>query len=240
MAKQNGLAKSQVENKALAGQHQSRGLASTFDMPESDGVNLTMLGRLTVFNGSPKQKAEYGKEFRDGDLIDVMEKRKTATNQIVPVYAFPLWQRWDKDERAPAYTYGKAERHRVPAEDLQRGPNDEPPACYEALAMVCLVVGEQVPYLFTFKRTSRGTGDNIARHEMRRRTLGKDPGVYTITVKADKNDAGQDYYRVVLDGVPSDMNDATADLFQLVAGQLSVIKDKATEAAKQGDDELPF
>jgi len=244
MAKQNGLAKQQVENKGTLATTTGRGLVSTFEMPDNDGgMNFSMLGRLTVFNGSPKQKAEYGSKFNDGDLIDVMEKRKTASNAIVPVHAFVIYQRWDKDAKAPAYTYGKAEKHRVPREDLERGPNDEPPACYEALAVVCLVVGEQVPYLFTFKRTARRAGDDIARHEMRRRTIGKDAGVYQIAVKADKNAAGQDYFRVVLNGVPTDMDDETAGLFATVAAQLPSIKAKAAEEAAKGDgqdDDLPI
>ena len=244
MAKNNGLEKSQVENKGTLATTAGRGLVSTFEMPDNDGgMNFSMLGRLTVYNGSPKQKAEYGSKFEDGDLIDVMEKRRTETNKIVPVYAFVVYQRWDKDAKAPTYTYGKADKRRVPPEDFERGPNDEPPACYEALAMVCLVVGEQVPYLFTFKRTARRAGDDIARHEMRRRTIGKDAGVYEIGVKPDKNAAGQDYFRVVLSGVPTDMDDATAGLFAVVAAQLPSIKAKAAEEAAKGDghdDDLPI
>lgn len=240
MAK-NSLAKSEVEGKALAGRQPSA-LQSSFDVGDSSGGGLSMLGRLTVWNGSPKQKAEYGgagKSFNDGDLVDMLEKRKAATNQIVPVYGFTIFQRWDKDAKAPTYTYGRGERHRVPPEDFERGADGSSPACYEALCLVCLVVGEMVPYQFVFKRTSRRAGDDIMRHEARRKATGLSPGVYKIGVKADKNPAGQDYLRVILDGVPTNMDQQTEALFAMVAGQLELVKASAIEAAKSGDGDMP-
>jgi len=218
-------------------------LRSSFDLADSDGLSLTMIGRLSVWNGSPRQKQDYGggKGFDDGDLIDMMEKRKTKTNKIVPVHGFTLFQRWDKDAKAPTYTYFKHDKHRVPAEDMERGADDSPPACYEALGLVCLVVGEPVPYLFTFKRTSKRAGDDIVRHEMRRSTIGRSPGVYTIGVKSDKNPAGQDYLRVVLNGVPADMDDDTSRLFAVVSSQIDKAKALAQDAAAKGDDDdLPI
>lgn len=227
------LAKSEVESKAVATVNGNpTKLASTFDVDQSSGGAFSMLGRLTVWNGSPKQKKEYPGKFEDGDLIDVMEKRKTATNRIVPVYAFTYYQRWDKDDRAPLYTYAKNERHLVPPEDMERGSDDKPPKCYEAMCVVCLVEGESVPYQIVFKRTSRRTGDDIMRFEARRKLVGKAPGAYTIGVKPDTNAAAQDFLRVVLDGVPIDMQLDTAELFTVVAEQIELVKAKAMEAAK--------
>ncbi len=228
------LAKSEVESKAVATVNGNpSGLSASFDVEQpGTGGALAMLGRLTVWNGSPKQKKEYAGKFDDGDLIDMMEKRKTATNRIVPIYGFTIFQRWDKDAKAPAYTYGRGERHRVPPEDMERGPNDEAPACYEAMCLVCLVEGESVPYQIVFKRTSKRTGDDIMRFEARRKMVGKAPGAYTIATKPDQNASGQDYLRVVLAGPPQDMQVDTAELFTVVAEQIELVKAKAMEAAK--------
>lgn len=246
MAKNKELEVKQQGSTALAAGPWS-GAAPTFEVEgATEGLNLSMMGRLAVWNSTPIQAEAYGEiDAKNGDLIDTMSKRKCASNRIVPVHGFTIWQRWDKDTKAPQYTYTLAEKGRVPAEDLEPDENGNTVA-YKAFCLICLVEGEGYPFLMTFKRTSLRTGEDIMRWVARRMSIGQDPGAYTIGTKADKSGAGQTYLRTVLVGTPANIAADTLPLYERVTASLERFKAKAASVAAESegdghdDDGIPI
>jgi hypothetical protein len=238
MAKANQSIEVKQQPGALATQWD--GPAPTFEVEGADGMSLSLMGRLAVWNSTPVQMDAYGEieGVRNGDLIDTMGKRKCASNMIVPVHGFTIFQRWDRDAKAPAYTYPLEQKHRVPREDLEPDANGNT-AAYKAFCLICLVPGEAYPFLMTFKRTSLRTGEDIMRWVARRSSMGQSPGAYQIGVKSDKSAAGQSYLRTVLVGNPHELDADTAALYKVVFAGIEQVKARAERVASEAEHNEP-
>lgn len=150
-----------------------------------------LVGRLALYNGTTDEQEMYaGCGFAPGDFIDVLERRKVASDNIVPLGAYVSWMKWPQGARTPEYNV--REKARVPAGDLE-WVNEKPPAATECINTLVAVDGEPWPYLLVFKRTGYKAGETMFRLEARRGMIGKGRGLYRITTKKEKNAAGQSY-----------------------------------------------
>ncbi len=143
------------------------------------------LGRIAMYQGTSQEQQKYGEGvFKRGDFIDVLEGRKLVTSRIVVVHCEVIYQRWDKDQARPAYTYTHAQRNLIPAEDLE-WDGELPPACAKMYRCIVLVDGEPWPYLFIVKRTMMKAFDHLLALEARRTATQRGSGLYELGAEDD-------------------------------------------------------
>lgn len=213
----------------------------------STGSSGSLLGRLAMYNGTTSEEATYeGCDFKRGNWIDVMEKRKIADSQvnIVPVCGFISWERFDQQGKL---VYATHERSTVPAEDLEwpeQGQKNSDgkfgPLASEVWNFVVLVQGEPWPYLLRFKRTGVKAGQDIAQLEARYATNGTGHRLYQLSSKQDKNAANQAFLRIGAKPVgqcPADMLPTLAKAKAAAAAMLSKAKTMADEDAAGSESE---
>jgi hypothetical protein len=188
----------------------------------------TKLGRISLYQGTSQEQAIYGEGvFRRGDFVDCLERRKIASNFIIPIHAEIKYQRWDDGAKLPAYTYSAKERHLIPAEDLAwDGAN--PPVAAKLIDMVVVVRGEPYPYLFTFKRTALRAGELILQYEKRRGMKGLRFGMYELGSEDEKNNGGNVFRRLTV----KNPVDATEDTFEVLASVTQALAAVKAQAAK--------
>jgi len=197
----------------------------------------TKLGRISLYQGTSQEQAIYGEGvFRRGDFVDCLERRKIASNFIIPIHAEIKYQRWDDGAKLPAYTYSAKERHLIPAEDLAwDGAN--PPVAAKLIDMVVVVRGEMYPYLFTFKRTALRAGELILQYEKRRGMKGLRFGMYELGSEDEKNNGGNVFRRLTV----KNPVDATEDTFEVLASVTQALAAVKAQAAKAvAIDDAPF
>lgn len=213
-----------------------------------DGDNSLALGRASMCYGTPEEEKLYGPVgAKRGVLIDVLEKRALASTRIVPLYGWEDRCFWPKDAKAPVYVYKFADYHKIPAEHLVDGTDAAgkylPPLASKRYNWVCMVEGEQFPYLFTFKRTSMKAGEFIRTMEARRASRKMGSALYALGLEDAQSQDGKAYKRLVA-SVVGDVPPAMIADVSLLRSGLSAIKAKAeTMAAEAGDvdaDEIPI
>jgi hypothetical protein len=197
----------------------------------------TKLGRISLYQGTSQEQAIYGEGvFRRGDFVDCLERRKIASNFIIPIHAEIKYQRWDDGEKLPAYTYSAKEKHLIPAEDLAwDGAN--PPVAAKLIDMVVVVRGEMYPYLFTFKRTALRAGELILQYEKRRAMKGLRFGMYELGSEDEKNQGGNVFRRLTVKN-PVDATEDTFEVLASVTQALAAVKAQAAKAVVI--DDAPF
>lgn len=197
----------------------------------------TKLGRISLYQGTSQEQAIYGEGvFRRGDFVDCLERRKIASNFIIPIHAEIKYQRWDDGAKLPAYTYSAKDRHLIPAEDLAwDGAN--PPVAAKLIDMVVVVRGEMYPYLFTFKRTALRAGELILQYEKRRGMKGLRFGMYELGSEDEKNNGGNVFRRLTVKN-PVDATEDTFEVLASVTQALAAVKAQAAKAVVI--DDAPF
>ena len=156
MAK-NGIEKKIDNGGALA----VAGAADFFSAPTvaNAGVEDRMIPALHLYQGTSKEADQFGPGFAMGDLLDAVEKRKTASRNIAVIKGVKRWKRWNDGEKAPVYDYD--DRSKVPPEDLEwtgEGESRKPPLATETFEFMVLIEGEAFPYVARFKRTGYKAG----------------------------------------------------------------------------------
>ena len=195
------------------------------------------LGRIAMYQGTAQEQAKYGEGvFKRGDFIDVLEGRKLASSRIVPIYCEVIWQRWDKDQASPNYTYTNAEKYKIPTEDLEWN-GDLPPACAKMYRVIVLVDGEPWPYMFIVKRTMLKAFDLILQLEARRAAAGRGSGIYELGSEDDKNAAGNSYKKLTAKAA-GDIPEALFELYRSSRAGITAIRAKAQAATIE--DEIPI
>lgn len=222
-------------------------------MEQTSGGDV-MLGRLAMYNGTPTEEETYaGCDFRRGNWIDVMEKRKIADSavRIVPVAVFPSWVRFDD---GGGMIYSTRVLSEVPPADLVWPPNGQKnsdgkfgPLAAEVWNFVVLVDGEPWPYLLRLKRTALDAAKQIAQLEARYATNGTGHRLYELASKPDKNSAGQAYIRVTTRPVgtcPETLLATLATVKSQIAGIITRAQDNAegedSGGGDKSDDSLPI
>lgn len=203
---------------------------------DGDDRGLT-LGRMAMYHGTTEEQNTYeGCDFKAGDFIDVLEKRKLASARIVIVHGFVSYVKWPQGAKTPDYVVRKVSE--IPPEDVEDAWKMRQINC------VVLVDGEPWPYLCVFKRTGLKAGETIFQLEGRRTAAGKVRGCYELGSQKAKSEAGQTYHQLTQRPV-GDCPESLFDLLFSCLGQIDVVKAKADEAAsEQGgshdDDTIPI
>lgn len=200
------------------------------------GESSPQLGRIAMYQGTSQEQQKYGEGvFKRGDFIDVLEGRKLATSRIVVVHCEVIYQRWDKDQARPAYTYTHAQRNLIPAEDLE-WDGDLPPACAKMYRCIVLVDGEPWPYLFIVKRTMMKAFDHLLALEARRTATQRGSGLYELGAEDEKNAAGNSYKRLTVRPV----GDIPATMFDVYRAAKRGIESIRAKAAQDEEGWLPI
>lgn len=230
MAKRNGIVKAEVPGV----------LAQVDPGATIEGENPAgKMGRLALYQGTMQEQTIYeGCDFKPGDYIDVLERRKVASNRIVPIWAFKTWVRWSKDAKIPDYVAKSPSD--VPKGDLD-WKDGKPPAASVCINAIILVEGEAFPYLFIFKRTGLRAGDLLFTLESR------GSSVYELGSTVDKNAVGQAFRRVSVKHAgkcPDELKPIRDHWKALVKASVEEYRAKATEAVEpeeaEGSDTPPF
>lgn len=233
MAKKGNELTTQNNSTALAVPDHLRGGA----MIEGEDATLS-LGRMALYQGTMEEQARYeGSDFKPGDFIDVLEKRKLASSRIVPVTAFKTWVKWPQGAMQPEYVH--RDKSMVPPEDQAFGPNGEPPVAVECINTVVLVEGEPWPYLFVFKKTAIAAGRDIFKLEARRGSAGQGRGLYELGSKTEQNKAKQSYKKLTMRPV-GNCPETLVPLLEQCISQIDRVKSEAENKAAEdhggGDD----
>lgn len=159
------------------------------------GLNLS---RVVLYQGTPKEEEVYGKHDR-GTFLDSLDYRALGKEvKIMPVFAFATWAVWEQGASAPAQTW--TDQRSVPKDLLEwseEGGKRIPPQAVESINVVCLVEGQQWPYVIVFKRTGlKAFNRTIAPLEARNASINKPPGLYALSSITDKNGQGQPFQRL--------------------------------------------
>lgn len=202
---------------ALPSSHRSGAIVEGLDSGQS------MIGRMAMYNGTTEEQVMYeGCDFKPGDFIDVLERRKLNSSRIVPLGAFVSYVYWPKDSRVPVYNH--RDKRKVPPEHLTWSDN-QPPLATQCLNALVAVEGEPWPYLFTFKRTGYKAGELVFQLEGRRGMAQKGRGLYELGAQRKQNAAKQTYHELTARPV----GDCPASLVDLV---LAYDRDKDSHTAK--------
>ena len=199
------------------------------------GDSTPQLGRIAMYQGTAQEQAKYGEGiFKRGDFIDVLEGRKLSSSRVVVVHCEVIYQRWDKDQQRPQYTYSHAQKHMIPHEDLE-WDGDLPPACAKMYRCIVLVDGEPWPYLFIVKRTMMKAFDHLLALETRRSATHRGSGIYELGAEDEKNSAGNTYKRLTVRPV-GDIPPSMFDAYRMARRGIDAIRAKAAQV----EDEIPI
>jgi len=232
MAKSNGNSLAKSNDQGLLAKN---GPAVTDGaMIEGDEGANAQLGRLAMYYDTKEEKVKYaGCGFAEGDLIDVLEKRKVASKKIVPIGGYITYVKWPDGAKQPEYVLkNKAE---VPPGDLE-WDNGTPPIATRCVNAIVLVEGEPWPYLFTFKKTSHKVGETIFQLEARRGMAKRGRGCYEIGHTDGKNADGDSYTQITYRPA-GDCPASLSDLLARCVTGYAAVKAKAEDVEQTVADE---
>ncbi len=183
------------------------------------------LGRMAMYHGTTEEQSTYeGCNFKPGDFIDVLEKRKLESSRIVVVHGFVSYVKWPQGAKTPEYIVRRVAE--VPPEDQAEAWRMRQINC------VVLVDGEMWPYLFVFKRTGLKCGETIFQLEQRRTATGKVRGCYELGSQKAKSEAGQTYYQLVQKAA-GDCPESLIPLLESCVSQMDTVKANVEAAASE-------
>jgi hypothetical protein len=203
----------------------------------------SLIGRMAMYNGTTEEQTMYdGCDFKPGDFIDVLEKRKLNSSKVVPLGAFVSWVFWPKGERVPVYNV--KDKKKVPAEHLAWN-GTEPPLATQCINAMLAVEGEAWPYLFVFKKTGFKAGELIFQLEGRRGMAQKGRGLYELGSQKKQNAAKQTYHELTARPV-GDCPESLVELVKAyevnkaqVHAKAEGMADDGADLAGEGEGEVP-
>jgi hypothetical protein len=184
-------------------------LAGGFDVVGDEKSATELMPRLAIYYGTAEEDEKFGQiGLKRGDLVVVSEKRKAATNVIVPVVGQVNYVKWLKGSKVPDYVYPRLDM--CPPEDREFKEDGTKPVAQKVVSMVVLVEGEPGVFVFNFKSTALKAYDQLRVFENARATSRRTVGAYETGVASDKNSKGETYYRMKL----APKGDIPADLIE--------------------------
>lgn len=200
-----------------------------------------MIPVLHLYQGTTEEADTFGPGFAVGDLLDKIEKRKTATRNIAVIRGVRRWKKWVEGSNIPVYDYDNI--NDVPdgeSEWTGEGENRTPPLATETYEYMVMVQGEPFPYVFRFKVTSLEQGKLL--YELCERAKAKRRfGLYEVGFIKEKGKKGSYAVPQLRDigNAPEDMAKEVVGWFgRLSAG--AKVKVQSEGGATTVDDGVPI
>lgn len=163
---------------------------------EGEDEGDTLLPRVHLFQGLPKEREIYGKgpasggEWKAGDLINSLTGELIESRRFVPLFG---WNEYIKFQILNGSTtgieYRTREKRKVPPNDLEWNQETKAkPAATKFMNFAVLFENVDVPLVISFKVTSLPSGKTLVSLEKLRGKRG--PGLYQFDVRGKSNTRG--------------------------------------------------